>query len=300
MSLFPLPSFSGNSTSNDAFEGRKADVSVVVGYGFLPYQGGYWLIDHAEKGGERRKIFFLNKRKVAIRKLKNSYCRGRYDWEIMRQVLCLEKRQVGGNVVRCISCRNHGNGGDFPALDQQKNKEESHHKRPHDVYLAYFVPGVIRVGIACRERLYTDLVKEGAQAALVVHEAKDFHGAQRMAQEMLLQGLCASMVFGKKATWISHIPYQRQVALNHLRDVQYKLYKKMGNKVAFSPLLYEFQETYWPDGAPEVISVGSKLPDFIRGQVMGMVGSLLALKIGKECMLFETRALMGRLSVDFE
>ncbi len=271
---------------------------LIVGYKLVPQKGAHWVIDDMKGEHTIRHTIPIQSKKVTLYQLPHRYCTGSYNLLTMESCPCPHKKSISPHKQKCNYCQKiSGISTNFakPSSWQQK----AHEKLPHDVYLAYFIPGIVKVGIAYHDHLYTSLLEEGAQAALVIHESPNAYEASMLAEEIIALGIQSKIKAHQKATWVAHMPYQRSVAREQLQATREKLYEKLGDRIAYTPTIYEFQYTYWPNGIPKNVSLGSHLPEKITGTVAGMVGSLLALYTSPtKCLLLETKSGLGRLLLE--
>ncbi|MEM9737664.1 MAG: DUF2797 domain-containing protein [Bacteroidota bacterium] len=276
---------------------------LVVSYGFVPQQGPYWVLDEMKNNHTKRYTEPLQGKQVTIYQFAHSYCTGSYNLLTMQSSPCPRKKVISSQQQKCRYCKK--TTGFHPAFDRLPHKhlspqQQSYNQLPHDVYLAYFIPGIIKVGIAYHHRLYTRLLEQGAQAALVIQESDNAYEARKLEKAIATLGLQEKIKKHQKATWLAHAPYQSAVAREQLIKTREKIYSQLGDRIAYIPTIYEFQSTYWPSGIPSHVSIGPYFPSKVKGKVIGMVGSLLALKTSSsKCLLLETQPRLGKLLVEF-
>lgn len=95
------------------------------------------------------------------------YCTGWIDIEQRHVHPCPDHAVIGEKYEQCIACRNKT--GFNPAFYHAKTisqQQEAINRRPHVVYLAYFAPGLVKVGITQEARGIRRLLEQGARMAL--------------------------------------------------------------------------------------------------------------------------------------
>ena len=275
---------------------------LVVGYRFLPPKGVCLVIDDMQGEDTKRYTLPIQNKKITLYQLPQRYCTGSYSLLTMQSCPCPHKKGISGYRQKCNYCQKVT--GFRKALSELSyedipSQQEAYNQLPHDVYLAYFIPGIVKVGIAYHHRLYSCLLEQGAQAALVIQESANAHEASMLAKEVTSLGIQKKVKANQKATWLAHIPYQSSIAKKQLIATREKLYEKLGERIVYTPTIYEFQYTYWPSGIPQYFSLGGQFPAKITGTVAGMVGSLLALYTSPtRCLVLETKLCLGKLLIE--
>ena len=81
--------------------------------------------------------------------------------------VCPDGATVDEKYENCLKCRNRtGFNPAFYHADSVSAQQEKINQQPHFVYLAYFAPGVIKVGISQEERGIRRLLEQGARLAV--------------------------------------------------------------------------------------------------------------------------------------
>ncbi len=95
------------------------------------------------------------------------YCTGWVDFENHCSQVCPDSATVDGKYENCLKCRDRtGFNPAFYNADSVSAQQEKINQNPHFVYLAYFAPGVIKVGISQEKRGIRRLLEQGARLAL--------------------------------------------------------------------------------------------------------------------------------------
>ena len=91
------------------------------------------------------------------------YCAGWVDFENRCSQICPDHATVDEKYENCLKCRDKtGFNPAFYNASSVSVQQEKINQNPHFVYLAYFAPNVIKVGISQEERGIRRLLEQGA------------------------------------------------------------------------------------------------------------------------------------------
>ena len=95
------------------------------------------------------------------------YCTGWVDFENRYSQICPDYATVDEKYENCLKCRDKtGFNPAFYNASSVSVQQEKINQNPHFVYLAYFAPNVIKVGISQEERGIRRLLEQGARLAI--------------------------------------------------------------------------------------------------------------------------------------
>ena len=95
------------------------------------------------------------------------YCTGWLDFDNHCSQACPDGATVDEKYENCLKCRNRtGFNPAFYHADSVSAQQEKINQNPHFLYLAYFSPEVIKVGISQEARGIRRLLEQGARVAL--------------------------------------------------------------------------------------------------------------------------------------
>ena len=121
-----------------------------------------WQID-----GETERGDVLEQELSLVFDFSAKYCTGWVDFENHCGQACPEQAIAETKYENCIKCRDRrGFNPAFYHANSLSARQEKINQNPHFVYLAYFAPGVIKVGISQEERGIRRLLEQGARLAL--------------------------------------------------------------------------------------------------------------------------------------
>lgn len=157
------------------------------------------------------------------------YCTGWVDFENHSSQICPDSATVDGKYENCLKCRDRtGFNPAFYNADSVSAQQEKINQNPHFVYLAYFAPGVIKVGISQEERGIRRLLEQGARLALKLETfSSALIARQYEAKIARLDGIVETMPIHKKLELIKQ-PFERADGEEKLRQKLLEIEQKIG------------------------------------------------------------------------
>ena len=157
------------------------------------------------------------------------YCTGWVDFENHCSQICPDSATVDGKYENCLKCRDRtGFNPAFYNADSVSAQQEKINQNPHFVYLAYFAPGVIKVGISQEERGIRRLLEQGARVALKLETfASALIARQYEAKIARLGGIMETVSASKKLVMIKQ-PLDAAAAEQALTDTLMRVQQKLG------------------------------------------------------------------------
>lgn len=157
------------------------------------------------------------------------YCTGWVDFENHSSQICPDSATVDGKYENCLKCRDRtGFNPAFYNADSVSAQQEKINQNPHFVYLAYFAPRVIKVGISQEERGIRRLLEQGARLALKLETfASALIARQYEAKIANLSGIMETVAASKKLGMIKQ-PLDRVAAETALADTLTHIQQKLG------------------------------------------------------------------------
>ena len=130
---------------------------------------------------------------------------------------------------QCLVCRNKT--GFNPAFYHAKTiskQQEALNQNPHFVYLAYFAPGLIKVGISQEARGIRRILEQGARTAIKLETFPSASVARQYeAKISRLDGVVEHVIHGRKLALLS-LPFDEVKASAELRDIQQRVEQTIG------------------------------------------------------------------------
>ena len=202
------------------------------------------------------------------------YCTGWVDFENHCSQICPDSATVDGKYENCLKCRDRtGFNPAFYNADSVSAQQEKINQNPHFVYLAYFAPGVIKVGISQEERGIRRLLEQGARLALKLETfASALIARQYEAKIADLSGIMETVTASKKLGLIKQ-PLDTAAAERALADTLARIQQKLGLDFPNCQLI--MCEDYFQTASvdPTRIILMKDKPQLV-GYVLSVIGSI--------------------------
>lgn len=202
------------------------------------------------------------------------YCTGWVDFDNHCSQICPDSATVDGKYENCLKCRDRtGFNPAFYNADSVSAQQEKINQNPHFVYLAYFAPGVIKVGISQEERGIRRLLEQGARLALKLETfSSALIARQYEAKIARLDGIVETMPIHKKLELIKQ-PFDRADGEEKLRQKLLEIEQKIGVSFPRSELI--LCEDYFHTTDVDLTSVVlMKDQPQLVGHVLSVIGSI--------------------------
>lgn len=202
------------------------------------------------------------------------YCTGWVDFDNHCSQICPDSATVDGKYENCLKCRDRtGFNPAFYNADSVSAQQEKINQNPHFVYLAYFAPGVIKVGISQEERGIRRLLEQGARLALKLETfSSALIARQYEAKISALDGIVETMPIHKKLELIKQ-PFDRADGEEKLRQKLLEIEQKIGVSFPRSELI--LCEDYFQTASVDLTRVIlMKDKSQLVGHVLSVIGSI--------------------------
>ena len=202
------------------------------------------------------------------------YCTGWVDFENHCSQICPDSATVDGKYENCLKCRDRtGFNPAFYNADSVSAQQEKINQNPHFVYLAYFAPGVIKVGISQEERGIRRLLEQGARLALKLETfSSALIARQYEAKISALDGIVETMPIHKKLELIKQ-PFDRADGEEKLRQKLLEIEQKIGVSFPRSELI--LCEDYFQTASVDLTRfILMKDKPQLVGHVLSVIGSI--------------------------
>lgn len=165
----------------------------LLGVGF---DGPYIAIDDLDAG--TRAMRFIEGETFTIVKHPERFCVGAYDLMTQQRELCERRQELPDDYkeTSCPACADKTgfnpsfyNGGGISA------QQRAYNETPHIVYLAYFSPRHLKVGITSAARGKLRLLEQGARSAMILKECESAYAAREWEAKLCsTQGIYESLL----------------------------------------------------------------------------------------------------------
>lgn len=221
------------------------------------------------------------------------YCTGWVDFDNHCSQICPDSATVDGKYENCLKCRDRtGFNPAFYNADSVSAQQEKINQNPHFVYLAYFAPGVIKVGISQEERGIRRLLEQGARLALKLETfSSALIARQYEAKIARLDGIVETMPIHKKLELIKQ-PFDRADGEKKLQQKLLEIEQKIGVSFLRSELIH--CEDYFHTTSVDLTRVVlMKDQNQLAGRVRSIIGPILIADYDGQLLAYNVKKIIG-------
>ncbi len=221
------------------------------------------------------------------------YCTGWVDFENHCGQACPEQAIAETKYENCIKCRDRrGFNPAFYHANSLSARQEKINQNPHFVYLAYFAPGVIKVGISQEERGIRRLLEQGARLALKLETfSSALIARQYEAKIASLSGIMETVAASKKLGLIRRTldaVAAEQALANTLMRIQQKLGLDFPNRTLI--MCEDYFHTDGRDLSSVIDMTGHKT---MAGVVISVIGPILITDYDGQLLAYNVKKFIG-------
>jgi hypothetical protein len=204
------------------------------------------------------------------------FCTGWRDIATGGRSPCPDGQAIDGKYEQCSACQKRtGFNPAFYHATSVSPQQEARNNEPHILYLAYFGPGVIKVGISHAKRGNARLLEQGARMAMILERFSTAHTARHYeAQIAKLPGISETIQLRKKMDLLSVI-YDAARAKKELHTAKDIIIDAL--EVSFDDaVIHTYDHRYFPE-TQILLAAALSLADrhLISGTCVGQLGSVL-------------------------
>ena len=221
------------------------------------------------------------------------YCTGWVDFENHCSQICPNSATVDGKYENCLKCRDRtGFNPAFYNADSVSAQQEKINQNPHFVYLAYFAPGVIKVGISQEERGIRRLLEQGARLAFKLETfASALIARQYEAKIARLDGVVETMPIHKKLELIKQ-PFDRADGEKKLQQKLLEIEQKIGVSFPKAKLI-TCEDYFYTAGVDLTRVVPMKDQNQLAGRVRSIIGPILITEYNGQLLAYNVKKFIG-------
>ncbi|QJU08335.1 DUF2797 domain-containing protein [Candidatus Saccharibacteria bacterium oral taxon 488] len=247
-----------------------------------------WQID-----GETERGDVLEQELSLVFDFSAKYCTGWVDFENHCGQACPEQAIAETKYENCIKCRDRrGFNPAFYHANSLSARQEKINQNPHFVYLAYFAPGVIKVGISQEERGIRRLLEQGARLALKLETfSSALIARQYEAKIARLDGVVETMPIHKKLELIKQ-PFNRADGEEKLRQKLLEIEQKIGVSFPRSELIL-CEDYFHTAGVDLTRVVLMKDQNQLAGRVRSIIGPILIADYDGQLLAYNVKKFIG-------
>lgn len=219
-------------------------------------------------------------RTFTLRCLPRRFCIGPFDLKTYESQACPQSVELPSLADykddMCPACREAtGFNPAFYNADSVSPQQRAYNLTPHFVYMAYFSPAHLKVGISSETRGIERLLEQGARVAGILRRYPNADAARELEAHLCAQeGILETMRLGTKNKLLSE-PFNAAEAMDIVRATAaaHGVEPECG---VLDLTRYYFGEV---DSAPDLLQPPDDAPaDMCAGLCVGMVGGTLALE----------------------
>ena len=221
------------------------------------------------------------------------YCAGWVDFENRCSQICPDHATVDEKYENCLKCRDKtGFNPAFYNASSVSVQQEKINQNPHFVYLAYFAPNVIKVGISQEERGIRRLLEQGARLAIKLETfSSALIARQYEAKISKLDGIVETLPVYKKLELIKQA-FNRADGERELRQKLLEIEQKIGVSFPKSELIpcEDYFQTTSVDLSRVVL-----MKDYSQlvGRVRSVIGSIVITDYDGQLLAYNIKKLIG-------
>ena len=221
------------------------------------------------------------------------YCTGWLDFDNHCNQICPDGATVDEKYGNCLKCRNRtGFNPAFYHADSVSAQQEKINQTPHFLYLAYFSPEVIKVGISQEARGIRRLLEQGARVALKLETfASALIARQYEAKIASLSGIMETVAANKKLGLIKQ-PLDDATAEQALADALVHIQQKLGLDFPSRTLIMceDYFHTEGRDFSSVIDMTGNTV---LAGTVVSVIGSVLITEYDGQLLVYNVKKFIG-------
>ena len=268
----------------------EEDIIILSGHGYDKL-GPYLLVNHVHaKTQERLHIWNTT---FSMTKLPRKFCTGWFDFKTYASHACDNEQEMLGDskFTDCSVCQEKtGFNPAFYNAETISAQQREYNQTPHFVYMAYFAPDFLKVGISSETRGLERLLEQGARAAAVMGRFPNADEARELEAYLCSQeGIFETMRASKKTELFAETVFNYEEAKKTL--------EKKAAEFDITPEIYwDFTPYYFGGLAPKAgtIHVAPNASDTVcGGRCIGLIGTTIVFQQNGENFPIDLKSWKG-------
>lgn len=252
----------------------------LSGYGF-DSQGSFLRLDHHVDGTIDRELFYVVGKTFTLKKQLGRYCTGQFDLRTLENDVCPNAAELlspKANV--CFDCFDFiGFNPAFYHLEQHQisPQQRTYNQTEHIVYLAYFAPGLIKVGISSNARKEHRWKEQGARFIAHIYTVPNAYEARHIEGKISSKLKLPEVILGKRKRTLLNTKLDftsAKVEFYSLMDRIDEILSAKSNRER----IFDLEEFYNPERNKlhlTIIDVSDHVESKISGKCLGLYGDIL-------------------------
>lgn len=251
---------------------------LVVGYGFDD-QKPYILLDVVSENVNERLKFYIQNQTFSLIRLKTRFCIGRYELETLSSIRCPENNlltEKNNTCLRCFKAIGFNPAFYNVPVESLSSQQRTYNEQPHNVYLAYFGPGTVKVGISHHKRTLIRWCEQGARAAAIIEHCNNAYEARSIEKAIECDLKMPSTLSNQIKRKFINKPFDFSKAVIEINKICNLIVGDLNIEIT-QPEIIDLSKYYSGDSRIDsyITDVSNDLPLYISGKGIGMIGDIL-------------------------
>lgn len=271
---------------------------VLSGYGFDQI-GAHIFIDQHSREIINRELYYPIGKSFTLKRESGRYCTGEFDLKTLKHDVCPNSAELlSPKANNCYDCfESIGFNPAFYHLEQHQisPQQRAYNQTEHIVYLAYFAPGLIKVGISSNDRKEHRWKEQGARFIAHIYTVANAYEARHIEEIISTKLKLPEVVLGKKKRGILNANLSFNAAQTDFRSLMDQI-----DTVIRTPSnregMYDMEAFYNPNGiklATTIIDVSEHEDAKISGKCIGLFGDILLFENGAQQFMFSLKKMVS-------
>jgi len=252
----------------------------LSGYGF-DHRGAFLRLDHHVNNAIQREHFYLVNQSFTLKKELGRYCTGQFDLKTLENDVCPNAAELlspKANV--CFDCFDFiGFNPAFYHLEQHQisPQQRAYNQTKHVVYLAFFAPGLVKVGISSEARKEHRWKEQGARWVAHIYTVENAYEARHIEEKISSKLKLPEVILGKKKRDVLTIQLNESEVKSEFFDLMNQIDGLFEHRVNCERI-FDMDVFYNPDRvslATTIIDVSEHSGGKISGKCIGLYGDLV-------------------------
>lgn len=272
--------------------------TTLSGYGF-DQSGSFLRLDHHENGSIDRKLFYLVGKSFTLKKELSRYCTGQFDLKTLENDVCPNAAELLSPKAHvCFDCFEFiGFNPAFYHLERHQisPQQRAYNQTAHIVYLAYFAPGLIKVGISSNDRKEHRWKEQGARFIAHIYTVANAYEARHIEEKISSNLKLPEVVLGKKKRVLLNTKLDMDIAQAEFTSLMQRI-----DSVITAPCnrerVYDMEEYFNPSRtglSSTIIDVSEHSDGKISGKCIGLYGDILLFENANQQFMFSLKKMIS-------
>lgn len=272
--------------------------TALSGYGF-DQSGSFIQLDQHGNRSVDRELFYLVGKSFTLKKELGRYCTGQFDLKTLENDVCPNAAELlSPKANNCYDCfESIGFNPAFYHLEQHQisPQQRAYNQTKHIVYLAYFAPGLIKVGISSNDRKEHRWKEQGARFIAHIYTVPNAYEARHIEEKISSKLKLPEVVLGRK----KRVLLNEKLDFNAVRSDFSSLMDQIDSVLpipANRERVYDMEGYFNPNGiqlASTIIDVSEHSDGKISGKCIGLYGDIVLFENAGQQFMFSLKKMIS-------